>query len=104
MAKGLKETDIPGLTADFARQSIEKTGSSIFEFKVGRYSLECDIATVHAVREALGPGINIAVDANMAYSIDQGRQPRDLTYKRLMRLRILPISWAEQRKSLGFPG
>jgi hypothetical protein len=37
-------------------------------------------------------------------AILQGRQPRDLTYKRLMRLRILPVSWAEQRESLGFPG
>ncbi|MCH8863369.1 MAG: recombinase family protein, partial [Proteobacteria bacterium] len=37
-------------------------------------------------------------------AILQGRQPRDLTYKRLMRLSNIPVSWAEQRKFLGFPG
>jgi hypothetical protein len=35
-------------------------------------------------------------------AILQGRQSRDMTYKRLMRLSILPVSWAEQRESLGF--
>jgi DNA invertase Pin-like site-specific DNA recombinase len=35
-------------------------------------------------------------------AILQGRQPRDLTFKRLMRLGVLPVSWAEQRESLGF--
>jgi hypothetical protein len=31
-----------------------------------------------------------------------GRQPADLTAKRLKRIRDLPVSWAEQRKVLGF--
>ena len=31
-----------------------------------------------------------------------GRQPIELTAKRLKRIRDLPVSWAEQRRVLGF--
>lgn len=31
-----------------------------------------------------------------------GRQPADLTFKRLKRSSDLPVSWAEQREFLGF--
>ncbi len=31
-----------------------------------------------------------------------GRQPIELTAKRLKRIRDLPVSWAEQRQLLGF--
>ncbi len=31
-----------------------------------------------------------------------GRQPVELTAKRLKRIRDLPVSWAEQRRALGF--
>ena len=35
-------------------------------------------------------------------AILDGRQPTELTVTRLKRVRDLPISWAEQRRRLGF--
>jgi glucarate dehydratase len=68
------ETDTPGIIADIARQLVGATGSAIFEFKIGRHSVDCDIATVHAVREALGQRTRIGVDANLAYTVDEARR------------------------------
>jgi site-specific DNA recombinase len=33
-----------------------------------------------------------------------GRQPLDLTAKRLKRVGTLPLGWQDQRRLLGFPG
>ena len=68
------ESSIPRTIADFARDSIGRSGSSMFEFKVARHSVDCDIATVHAVRAALGPDVEIGVDANMGYTVEQARR------------------------------
>ena len=52
-----------------------ETGASLFEFKVARLpSVDCDIRTVHEVREAVGPKVEIAVDANMSYDREQARR------------------------------
>jgi hypothetical protein len=37
-------------------------------------------------------------------AILEGRQPIELTAARMMRIRDLPLSWAEQRQRLGFAG
>ena len=37
-------------------------------------------------------------------AILEGRQPIELTAARMIRIRDLPLSWAEQRQVLGFPG
>ena len=70
----LSEGETPGIIADIARKLVAETGSEIFEFKVGRHSVECDIETVHAVREAIGPHARIGIDANLAYTMDQARR------------------------------
>ena len=70
-AGGFAEDQVPEAMARQASALIARTGASLFEFKIGRHSLECDIRTVHAVREALGPGPAIAVDANMNFAADQ---------------------------------
>jgi site-specific DNA recombinase len=36
-------------------------------------------------------------------SIVEGRQPPELTANKLVRIKNLPISWADQREYLGFP-
>jgi len=36
-------------------------------------------------------------------AIIEGRQPTELTANKLVRLKNLPISWANQREYLGFP-
>jgi len=68
------ERETPGIIAEIARDLVAATGSAIFEFKIGRHSVECDIETVHAVREAIGPHTRIGVDANLLYSTDQARR------------------------------
>ena len=57
--------------ADIAAQQIEATGAGLFEYKIGLHSIDCEIAIAHAVRDALGTGVEIAVDANMGLSQDQ---------------------------------
>jgi glucarate dehydratase len=71
--------DVPGIMAEIARTSIATTRANLFEFKVGRHPVDCDIATVEAVREAVGPEVNLAVDANLAMSIDDARRFFDAT-------------------------
>lgn len=71
---GIVEHDVPRHMAETAVETIAKTTASLFEFKIARYSLDCDIATVHAVRQVLGPSVSIAVDANMGYDPDTARR------------------------------
>ena len=68
------ERETPRIIAEIARELVATTGAAIFEFKIGRHSVECDIETVHAVREAIGPHTRIGVDANLAYTMDQARR------------------------------
>lgn len=68
------EAQVPAQMAEVARQSIAETGARVFEFKVGRNSVDCEIDTVCAIREALGPGIGLSLDANMGYTIGEARR------------------------------
>ena len=50
-----------------------------------------------------GDLLNLALLApDIVEAIFAGRQPIELTAKRLKRIRDLPLSWAEQRRVLGF--
>jgi glucarate dehydratase len=73
-ADGYAEAEVPSVMAEIARTSLAESGSSMFEFKIGRHSLDRDIETIYAVREAVGPGIALGVDANMAFSPTQARR------------------------------
>jgi len=73
------ETDVPEMMADIARESIARSGAQLYEFKIGRHSVDCDISTVNAVREAVGPRVELAVDANLAMPIDAARRFLDGT-------------------------
>jgi hypothetical protein len=44
-----------------------------------------------------------ALAPDITAAIIEGRQPADLTAKRLRDLPDLPLDWAEQRRMLGFP-
>jgi glucarate dehydratase len=74
LAEGFAEAEVPGVMAEIARKSIDATRASMFEFKVGRHSVNCDIDTVLAVRDAVGPHIGLAVDANLAMTTDNARR------------------------------
>jgi len=71
---GADEAAVPGIMADIARREVAAAGTDYFEFKVGRFSVDCDIETLRAVRQAVGPAVALGVDANMGYSVDQARR------------------------------
>jgi len=73
------EAEVPSLMAEYAKESIERSGAWMYEFKIARYSVDCDIESTRAIRAAVGPDIEIAVDMNMAYSIDDCRRYLDAT-------------------------
>jgi glucarate dehydratase len=73
-AEGFTEAQVPAQMAAVARRSIAETGASVFEFKVGRNSVDCEIETVRAIREELGPAIGLSLDANMGYTIGEARR------------------------------
>ena len=73
-AEGKGESAVPETMAALARQGVEESGANLFEFKIGVYSVECEIAAVLAIREAIGPHVGIAVDANMGWSMDNARR------------------------------
>ncbi len=71
---GASPAEVPGLLARRAAEVVAEQGAAWFEFKIARHDLDTDIATILAVREAIGPHVKIAVDANMAFSLDQARR------------------------------
>jgi glucarate dehydratase len=104
---GYTVSDVPRVTAEIARQGVRDSGARFFEFKVGRYSVDCDVATVHAVREALGPDVEIGVDANMSYGIDEARRfLRGVAHARLANIEEAVESLADLerlRRDFGVP-
>ncbi len=48
-------------------------GAPAVKVKVGRRSIDEDVARVHAVREAVGPGVALRIDANGAWDVDAAR-------------------------------
>jgi DNA invertase Pin-like site-specific DNA recombinase len=76
------------------------------EIREGGATSLTELAERHGVeRTDAGHIIRLAFLApDIIEAILQGRQPRDLTFRRLKRLNNLPESWARQRDFLGFPG
>ena len=72
--EGHSDIENARIMADIAAESVKKTGASMFEFKVGLHSPSCEIGVVRAVREAIGPDIDISVDANMGFTVEQARR------------------------------
>lgn len=83
-SSGLSESDLPAAMARCAEQGITRSGAKMFEFKVGRYSVETDIENVRAIRQVVGDDIELAVDANM--KIDMSRARRFLEAVRPQRI------------------
>ncbi len=73
------EREIPALMGEYAKAAVARSGATFYEFKIGRHSVECDIETTRVIRDALGPGIDLGVDMNMAYNMDQCRRYLDAT-------------------------
>jgi len=71
------EREIPAIMAQRAKETIARSGATFYEYKIGRDSVGCDIETTRAIRAALGPQVDLGVDMNMAYSMDQCRHYLD---------------------------
>ena len=71
---GLMEQEVPAAMAKYAVDAVTRTGARLFEFKIGRFAIKTDVASIRAVRAALGDGIALGVDANQALTLDGARQ------------------------------
>lgn len=81
--------DGPAQMADEALAAAQEHGIECFKAKIG-YGPEADLASVRAVREAVGEQATIYVDGNLAYSADEG-------YVVLRSLRDeAGVQWAEE--------
>ena len=74
---GDNPVDVPRKMAEIADRSIANSGASIFEYKVGLWPLDCELAVLEAVRKAIGFQPGIAIDANMAYSLREAKKFAD---------------------------
>jgi o-succinylbenzoate synthase len=63
-------------TVDAATAAVE-SGFAILKLKVGAQAVETDIERIAAVREAVGPDIELRADANAAWSRDEARAALD---------------------------
>ena len=74
LEQGIAVSHVPETVAQIASQQVDDYGIKLFEFKIGRHSLECDIATVQAVRASVGNHVDLAVDVNMGFTVEQTRR------------------------------
>ena len=76
------------------------------EIKTGQASSVGDLVEQHGVSQGdISRRLPLAFLApDIVETILQGRQPVELTAARLVRIRDLPLFWAEQHQALGFPG
>jgi glucarate dehydratase len=73
-AEGHGKDEVARITAGIATERVRRSGAAMFEFKIGLHPIEWEIATVRAVREALGPTTEIAVDANAGLDDEGARR------------------------------
>ena len=72
--EGVPEPEIPGVMAEIAAAAVADSGAAMFGFKVGLHSVACEIAVVRAVRDAVGADVDLAVDANMGFTVEAARR------------------------------
>ena len=70
----VSHADIPKAMADRAEAQIENTGARFFEFKIGVYPIDVDIATFQAVIDRLGSSVKVGIDANMSLEYHDARR------------------------------
>ena len=72
-AEGRGAEEIPKIMAEIAARDIEASAATMFEFKIGLHPIEVEVAIVEAIRQAVGPDVALAVDANMGLSFEDAR-------------------------------
>ena len=73
-AEGRPDEEVARIMADIAAERVAAAGARMFEFKVGLHSPSCEVGVAKAVHEAVGPGVDLAVDANMGFSMEAARR------------------------------
>jgi site-specific DNA recombinase len=75
------------------------------QLETGPPATICDLAAANGVNASYFTRLlRIAYLApDIIEAIIEGRQPPELTANKLVRVKKLPISWADQREHLGFP-
>ena len=73
-AEGYSAAEVAGIMARLAAEGVAKSGAAMFEFKVGLHDIASEIDVVRAVREAVGPDVELAVDANTGFSVEEARR------------------------------
>jgi mandelate racemase len=79
----------PAMLAEEAGRAVAATGARAVKFKLGHARLEDDLATVRAVRAALGAGTEILVDYNQGLTRPEGE-------RRGRALADLEVGWLEE--------
>ena len=69
---GREET--PAAVADYCARMVDEHGSPSFEGKVGVWPPDDDVELVRLVREAIGPGRLLRLDANMGWSLETAQR------------------------------
>ncbi|MDO9708004.1 enolase C-terminal domain-like protein [Paracraurococcus lichenis] len=77
------------MLAEEAGQAVAALGAGAVKFKLGQPRLEDDLDTVRAVREAVGPGVDILVDYNQGLT-------RPEAERRGLALEALDVRWLEE--------
>ena len=72
--EGRSPSEIADIMAEIAADGIAKSGAAMFEYKIGLHPPACEIGVARAVRRAVGPGVELAVDANMGFTMEAARR------------------------------
>ena len=72
--EGHRVQDIPRIMAEIAERDVKASGATMFEFKIGLHSIDIEIEIVNAIRKAVGPDLELAVDANMGLSKENAQR------------------------------
>ncbi len=72
--EGRSPSEIADIMAEIAADGIAKSGAAMFEYKIGLHPPACEIEVARAVRRAAGSGVELAVDANMGFTMEAARR------------------------------
>lgn len=79
----------PAMLAEEAGRAVETLGAKAVKFKLGQPDLADDLATVRAVRDAVGDRVDILVDYNQALTLPEAE-------RRGRALEALDVRWLEE--------
>ena len=87
-------------------KAVAEGHSWVKELRSGMIPSVGDLAKHHGIHQGdVSRRLPLAFLApDIVEAILKGHQPIELTAARMMRIRDLPLSWAEQRQRLGFAG